>query len=387
MNKKQSLIQISRRTDISLKRKLLMYAVALVISFGIASAILIALDVDIGVYFKNMLTIGLASSRMPLINIQDFIEKLVPLLIVSLGLMLAFRIKFWNIGGEGQFILGAIFAYVAAYYLYQGGVTSPWIVMIVAGIVGGLAGAVYGLIPAVLKVKFGTNETLLTLMLNYIALYALQLLGNTGTGNPNGDEMFSIFLDPRFPRKTFNVLPGEIKIPKIQVGDFSLNISLIIALLLFVLFYFYLKKSKHGYEMTVVGDSASTARYAGMNVNGVTLRTVFLSSFLVGLAGALYLCSSGKLSESITGNVGFTGIVVAWLAKLSPIIIILVSVLLTVLRFGAEKANADFSRIDSNIADVFYGVILFAVLACEFFINFKVTFHFNKKTKEAVSNG
>ena len=138
--------------------------------------------------------------------------------------------------------------------------------------------------------------------------------------------------------------------------------------------------------MSVVGDSASTARYAGMNVNAVTLRTVFVSAFLVGLAGALYLCSSGKLSESITGNVGFTGIVVAWLAKLNPIMIIVVSVLLTVLRFGAEKANADFSHIDSNIADVFYGIILFSVLACEFFINFKVTFHFAKKSKEAVSN-
>ncbi len=386
MNKKQSLIQISRRTDISLKRKLAMYAVAFAVSFGIASLILLALDVDLGVYFKNMLTIGLVSSKLPLINIQDFVEQLVPLLIVSLGLMLAFRIKFWNIGGEGQFIAGAVLAYVAAYYLNQNGVTSPWIVMVVAGVVGGLAGAIYGMIPAVLKVKFGTNETLLTLMLNYIALYALQFLGNTGSGKEGGKEAFSIFLDPRFARKTFNVLPSEIRIPKIEIGGFKLNVSLLIALILFVIFYFYLKKSKHGYEMSVVGDSASTARYAGMNVNAVTLRTVFISAFLVGLAGALYLCSSGKLSESITGNVGFTGIVVAWLAKLSPIMIIVVSVLLTVLRFGAEKANADFSHIDSNIADVFYGIILFAVLACEFFINFKVTFHFAKKTKEAVIN-
>lgn len=386
MNNKQSLIQISRRTDVTVKQRLLLYAIAFVLSFGIISVILASLDVNAFEYFETMLSIGMNASRVPTNQIEGFVEKLVPMLIVSLGLSLAFRIKFWNIGGEGQFICGAIFGYVVAYYLIQGNVTSPWIIMLVSGIVGGLAGAVFGLIPAVLKVKFGTNETLLTLMLNYIALYALQFLGNTGSGIEGTGEMYSIFLDPNSVRKTFAATPLNTRIPKIAIGKFDLNVSLIIALLLFVLFYFYLKKSKHGYEMSVVGDSTSTARYAGMNVNAVTLRTVFVSAFLVGLAGALYLCSSGKLSESITDNVGFTGIVVAWLAKLNPVMIIVVSLLMTVLRFGSVQAAVEFRTIDSSIADVFQGIILFAVLACEFFINFKVIFHFGKKTKEAVTN-
>jgi len=319
---------------------------------------------------------------MPSSNIEGYIELLIPMLIVSLGLALAFRIKFWNIGGEGQFIFGAIAGYLVAYLLTQNDIRDSWVIMIAAGIAGGVAGAIYGLIPALLKIKFRTNETLLTLMLNYIALYILAFFGNTGTAAGGDGVMKNIFLDPKSPRAKFASIAVKSRIPKISIGDFDINVSLIIAILIFVFFIIYLKKSKQGYEMSVVGDSRNTAKYAGMNVNLITIRTVAISAFLVGLAGALYFCSCGQLSESITGNVGFTGIVVAWLAKLNPLMIIVVSILLTILRYGSVQAGTYFSNIDTNFADVFQAIILFTVLACEFFINFKVSFHFNKKNKE-----
>ena len=229
----------------------------------------------------------------------------------------------------------------------------------------GICAGLYGLITAIFKVKFGTSETLLTLMLNYVALYFLAFLGNT-----QGE--WNIFLNPESVRPIFGKFGENAVMPVIPLGGFSLNITVIVAILIVVLVWLYYGKTKHGYELLVVGDSPNTARYAGMNVGKIILRTVFFSAFLVGLAGAFRVSSMGTLSESVTNDVGWTGVVVAWLAKLNPFGILLVSALINVLQIGSQAAATSYMQIDANFADLLQGIILFIVLACDFFIRFRV---------------
>ena len=147
---------------------------------------------------------------------------------------------------------------------------------------------------------------------------------------------------------------------------------MILTILVGILVYVYLKYTKQGYEIAVVGDSTGTARYAGMKVNAIVLRTVFFSACLIGLAAAFKVGSAGILSTTITGDVGWTGIVVAWLSHLNTLVIFVVSALISMLHYGSTVAAATFSQVDSSFANMLQGVILFLVLAADFFTRFRV---------------
>ena len=168
------------------------------------------------------------------------------------------------------------------------------------------------------------------------------------------------------------------------MGKFELNISVILTVLIGVLVYVYLKKTKHGYEINVVGDSTGTAKYAGMKVNKIVLRTVFISAALIGLASAFKVGTAGVLSTAITNDVGWTGIIVAWLAQLSTPMIFVVSSLISLLQCGSEVAASTFSRVDSSFANMLQGLILFLVLAADFFIRFSIVRNKKDEKKEAV---
>ena len=257
----------------------------------------------------------------------------------------------------------AICAAAAAHKL--GPVLPQPLVVLVMALCGILGGGLYGLIVALLKVRYNTNETLLTLMLNYIALYLLQFLGETKAG-------WNFFLDPDSARPKFAGFPDNADMITFPLGPFNLNLSLIIAIVLCVLLFGYLKYTKHGYEIAVVGDSAGTAHYAGMKVNAIVLRTVFLSACLIGLAAAFKVGTVGILSTSFTDDVGWTGVIVAWLAQLNTGIIFVVSALISMLQHGSTVAAATFAQVDSSFADMLQGAILFLVLAADFFIRFQV---------------
>ena len=217
--------------------------------------------------------------------------------------------------------------------------------MVVAGL--------YGLFVAALKVKFGTNETLMTLMLNYVALYVLVFLGETKAD-------WNFFLDPESVRPVFASFSKLVSFSSIPMGGkFSLNICVVLTFLIGVLVFVYLKYTKQGYEIAVVGDSAGTARYAGMKVNTIVLRTVFFSACLIGLAAAFKVGTAGILSTAITDDVGWTGIIVAWLSQLNTAVIFVVSALICVLHYGSTVAAATFSQVDSSFANMLQGVILF----------------------------
>ena len=363
MKPKQPLFHVVKRDHVSRGQLVLAYVLAVVIAVAVGAVLLTVMGVPFGAFYQKMFTLGLLDNKFAYKNVENFIKLFVPLLIVSLALALAFRMRFWNIGGEGQFTLGALCAGVVAMKL--GDSLPQGAVLLLMALAGMLGGGLYGVVAAVLKVRYGTNETLLTLMFNYMALYLLAFFGET-----QGEWNF--FLDPQSPRPRFMTFPDSARMLTIPMGSFSLNVSLLVALALCAGIFVYLKYTRQGYEIAVVGDSPNTARYAGMKVGTIVVRTVFCSAALIGLAGAFCVSSAGVLSTSLTNDVGWTGIIVAWLAKLNVAGILAASALITVLQYGAQAASVTYSSVDANFADLLQGMILFAVLAADFFTRFKL---------------
>lgn len=365
MNRKEPLFRVVKRESSSPVRQALAYVAAVVIALLIGAALLSSMDVDPLTFYQKMVTMGIPGNKFPWRIVENFVKLFVPLLITSLALSLAFRMRFWNIGGEGQFIMGAICAAAAAHKL--GPVLPQPLVVLVMALCGILGGGLYGLIVALLKVRYNTNETLLTLMLNYIALYLLQFLGETKAG-------WNFFLDPDSARPKFAGFPDNADMITFPLGPFNLNLSLIIAIVLCVLLFGYLKYTKHGYEIAVIGESENTARYAGMNVGWVIMRTMFLSGAIAGVVGFLLVSGANNtLYSGVAAGAGFTAITVAWLAQLNPFAMVGISALLAVLQKGADTLNTQMG-IPASLSDVITGVLLFFMLGCEFFINYKLVF-------------
>ncbi len=288
--------------------------------------------------------------------IQATIKFMIPLLISALGITLAFKMKFWNIGAEGQIIMGAIFAsYFALFH-------SNWphflllLVMFVAGFIGG---GLWGLIPAYFKSRFNTNETLFTLMLNYIALHVISFLRDGPWKDP-GSSGF-----PKIARFNANAHIDKI---------FGVQFGWIIGLILVVVVFVYIRNTKQGYEINVVGVSQATAKYSGMNVKKIILRTMILSGGICGITGMIQATGSDMtLAASVAGGVGFTAIIVAWLANLNPFGILMVSFLFSVLEKGSSVMQSTYG-LSTYSASVLQGIILFFILGCEFYVRYKFVF-------------
>lgn len=355
---------VVKRDHCPLWKKCCLYLGAVALALLLGAVVLLALGVDPVAYYTRMFTMGMIGNKIAYKTFENYLKVFVPLALTSVALSLAFKMRFWNIGGEGQFILGSIAA--AAVAFKAGPVLPEGVTLVLMCVAAMLAAGLYGVFVAALKVKFGTNETLMTLMLNYVALYILIFIGET-------NAEWNFFLDPESVRPVFASFAKIAAFPKIPLGEkFGLNICVVFTLLVGVLVYVYLKYTKQGYEIAVVGDSTGTAHYAGMKVNAIVLRTVFFSACLIGLAAAFKVGSAGILSTTITGDVGWTGIVVAWLSQLNTLVIFVVSALISMLHYGSTVAAATFSQVDSSFANMLQGVILFLVLAADFFTRFRV---------------
>ena len=355
---------IVKRENCPLWKKACFYLAAVVCALVLGALLLLSLGVDPVAYYTRMFTMGTIGNKIAYKVWINYLKEFVPLALTSVALSLAFKMRFWNIGGEGQFILGAI---AAAFVAFKAGPVLPGaLTLILMCLAAMLVAGLYGLGVAALKVKFGTNETLMTLMLNYIALYVLIFIGED-------KGAWNFFLDPESLRPVFASFADIVSFPGIPLGrKFELNICVILTFLIGALVYVYLRYTKQGFEISVVGDSAGTAHYAGMKVKHIVLRTVFLSAALIGLAAAFKVGTAGILSTAITDDVGWTGIIVAWLSQLNTIAIFLVSALICVLQYGSTVAAATFSQVDSSFANMLQGAILFLVLASDFFIRFKI---------------
>jgi len=365
---------IVKRDNCPLWKKTVFYVGAILAALLLGAVVLLSIGVNPISYYTRMFTMGTIGNKIAYKTFINYLRDFVPLALTSVALSLAFKMRFWNIGGEGQFIMGAIAATFVAFKL--GPVLPMAVTLIVMCLAAMIAAGLYGLLVAALKVRFGTNETLLTLMLNYVALYVLTFLGETKAD-------WNFFLQEGSARPVFESFAGLASFPSIPMGKFSLNICVILTFVVGALVYVYLKYTKQGYEISVVGDSAGTARYAGMKVSGIVLRTVFLSACLIGLAAAFKVGTVGVLSTSITNDVGWTGIIVAWLSQLNTAVIFVVSALISVLHYGSTVAAATFSQVDSSFANMLQGFILFLILAADFLIRFRIV----RTKKEGSQNG
>jgi ABC-type uncharacterized transport system permease subunit len=287
-------------------------------------------------------------------RLQQTIIAAIPLVIISLGIAIAFKMKFWNIGAEGQVIMGAFFAsYLALNYQ-----DAPRLLLLPAMLLAGfLGGGLWGLIPAFFKARWGTNETIVTLMMNYIALKWITYLQYGPWKDPNSMGF------PKIPNFTVNAI-----LPKFL----GVHLGWVIALILVVIMYFFMNHSKKGFEIAVLGESLNTARYAGVNVFRTILFSMFLSGGICGLAGMIQASAVGNtLSVEVAGGVGYTAIITAWLGALKAPWIVLVSVLFAALVQGSSYIQSAFG-ISAASASLIQAMILFFVLGSDFFTKYKV---------------
>lgn len=293
------------------------------------------------------------------------VNKTIPLTVLSLGTCIAFKMKFWNIGGEGQFFMGAFGATLVtiSFPNLPAPVLLP-LMMIVAFVFGGL----WALIPAGLKIKWGTSETLVTLMLNYIAQKWVGYLQYGPWRDPQGNGF------PQIAKFTSNAI-----LPKVC----GIHIGWIITIVLAVLVFFLIKKTKFGYEIQVIGESTETARYAGINVARTMVIAVFLSGGLCALAGMMNASAiENTLSEKMSGGIGFTAVITTWLAQLDPLLMVLVSFLFSMLIQGGSYLQSAM-QIPASMSSILQGIIIFFVLGSEFFVRYRLFFSHKAKAAEA----
>lgn len=352
---------IVKRDDVSQVKAWAIRIIAVLIALIVCAGVTMFLTHEnpINVY-GTMIKGNFGSPR----RIWNMLQSLAMLLCISLAVTPAFKMRFWNIGAEGQVLVGGL-ATAACMILLGGKIPNALliIVMIVASI---LAGAIWALIPAVFKANFNTNETLFTLMMNYVGIQLVSYFVMYWE-NPKGSGKIGIINQ--------NTHDGWFPV----IGEYDYLLNIIVVLVLTVAMYIYLKYSKHGYEIAVVGESENTARYAGINVKKVILRTMFLSGAVCGIAGLLLVGSTSHTITTTTADGrGFTAIMVSWLAKFNPVYMVLTSFLLVFFEKGAGEIATVFG-LNHSFADIITGIVLFFIIGSEFFINYKIMFAHSRK--------
>lgn len=346
---REPLFHITKRDNITTKKSILIRVIAVFFSLLLLCIVCAivggkGIDVVLGALFDG----AFGSERKVWILLQDTAL----LLGVSLALIPAFKMKFWNLGGNGQILIGCLMAVVCMKFF--GGKIPDWSVWIIMTLLCVLAGAIWALIPAIFKAFFNTNESLFTLMLNYVAMY---LVGYFVMEWANSDS------NVLYPFKE-GLLP--------VIGNEYL-LTIIVITISTVIMTIYLSKGKQGYELSVVGESQNTAKYVGINVRKVIIRTMAISGAMCGIVGLLLSGAiEHTMSESIAKNMGFTAIMATWLAHCNPVMVILTSFLITFLNRGMVSVKTELNLTSDAIANVCIALAYFIIIASEFFVTYKV---------------
>jgi len=309
--------------------------------------------------YEAMFEGNFGTKRRTWVSLRD----IAMLLCIGIGLAPAFKMRFWNIGAEGQILIGGIAT--AAVMIYWGRALPTWALLSVSFVVSLMAGAIWGAVPAIFKARYGTNETLFTLMMNYVAIQLTSYFVAKWE-NPFGSNTVGII----------NQMTQAGWFPAVLGQKYMLNILLVAALT--IIMYIYLRYSKQGYEIAVVGESDKTARYIGINVKRVVIRTMMISGAICGLAGYIAVAgASHTISTSTAGGSGFTAIIVAWLAKFNTFVMVLVAALLVFLEKGAIQIASQYN-LNDYASQMITGIILFFILGSEFFTRYRLIFRRGK---------
>lgn len=356
----EPLIHIAKRDSISSLKAWLIRLGAILIGFlviGVLSSMLTGASVAEGyeIMFRGVFG-RLLEGKTTLL--WRFLQQTAVLLCLALAVTPAFRMRFWNCGAEGQALIGGLAAMVCMIEI--GNKVPNGLLILIIAVSSIAAGAIWGLIPALFHAQYKTNETLFTLMMNYVATqivayYVYITGGGSGVINP--------------------VSTGNLPI---IFGQKNL-LNILIVVVLMVGSHIYLKYSKHGYEISVVGESQNTARYVGIDVKKVIIRTMVISGALCGVAGMLLVSGIDySINTNTIGGQGFTAIMISWLGQFNPFIMALMSALVIFLQTGAAKV-ADSFFLNSAYADIASGIVILFLVGCEFFIQYTVKFRHNKK--------
>ena len=358
---KQSLFHISKRDVLPWYQAMLIRGGAIVLALIVCALVTMLLTGENPISIYGTIFYGaFGTARKSWVTFQN----LAVLLGISLAVTPAFKMRFWNIGAEGQVLIGCLAT--AACMIVLGDKLSNGVLILVMLVAAIAAGSLWGFLPSFFKAKWNTNETLFTLMMNYIAtqLAAFFIIvwevpkgaGKIGIINQNSEA-------------------GWLPV----IGGKQYLLTILVVAVMTILMYIYLNYSKHGYEIAVVGESQRTASYAGIKVERVIIRTMVLSGAVCGLMGLLLTAGTDHtLTTTIVGGRGFTAVMVSWLAKFNPIVMVFTSLLLGVLSRGASEISSVFS-LNHSFADILTGIILFFIIGSEFFLTYKVSLRKGKK--------
>ena len=364
MNKKEPFFHIVKRDALPWYQAVGIRAVAIVLALvlcGILTTITTGID-PIEVY-KSIFTGAFGTERKTWITLQN----LSILLLIALALTPAFKMKFWNIGGEGQVLIGGLAA--GACMICLGDKLTNGVLILVMVLASLAAGAIWGFVPAFFKAKWHTNETLSTLMMNYIATQLVAFYTIVWEV-PKGSGKIGII----------NQNSNAGWLPQIFGSKYLL--SIVVAVDVTLLMYIYLNYSKQGYEISVVGESENTAKYVGIKVEKVIVRTMLLSGAVCGLVGLLLVGGiNHTITTTIAGGQGFTGVLVSWMSKFNPLTMVFSSFLIIFMDRGAGEISTAFG-LNHSYADILTGIILFFIIGCEFFISYRL--QFRKKAEKEV---
>ena len=349
----EPILRVVKRENMSFKGKLLVRVISLLLALLVCGIVITLITGYNPVTVYVTMAQGAFGTKT---RAWSTIKEMLMLSCIAIGLAPAFKMKFWNVGAEGQILIGGIVSAGCMIYLSNIGNIGLFVLMC---ILSAIAGAAWALLPALFKARFNTNETLFTLMMNYVAIQLTSYFVAKWE-NPVGSNTVGVI----------NQSGHEGWFPKIFGTQYF--ISLIMVIILAVFMHIYLRYTKHGYEIAVVGESENTARYAGINVGKVVIRTVLLSGAICGMAGFMAVAgASHTISTSTAGGRGFTAIIVAWLAKFDSATMLLISLLLAFLNSGSSEI-ASKCHLNDYASKIVIGIILFFILGSEFFINYKL---------------
>ena len=358
---REPLLRIAKREGTTMPQKIAVRAIAIILAL-VVDAVFIFFVTGLNPLAVYGVMWGGTFANMT--RFSWMLRDLSTLLCVGIALAPAFKMRFWNCGGEGQILIGGLTA--ALIMVYQGNnLPLPLLFTAMAG--GSIAaGALWGFVPAWFKARWNTNETLFTLMMNYVATSIVACMTNIMRGQASS-------------LGTLNKATKAGWFPEIFGQMYTLNVIIVLALA--VLMFIYLNYSKQGYEIAVVGESENTARYAAMSVPQVIMRTMVVSGAVCGIAGFLAVSgASHTISISTAGGRGFTAIIVAWLAKFNSFVMILFSALLIFLDKGAIEIASQYN-LNDYVSSMLTGIILFFILGSEFFINYQLKFRSSKEVQ------
>lgn len=346
-------IRLSKRDSLPLYKSILIRVIAVVLALLVCAVVIVSVtDLNPLEVYSGIFKGALGTKRRVWVTIRDTLA----LLMVAIGLVPAFKMKFWNIGAEGQLLMGSLAS--AALMIYGANIPNAILLPLIM-VCSCLAGVVWGIIPAIFKAKYNTNETLFTLMMNYIAIQLISFCV-VFWENPAGSNSVGI-INPMTNAGWFPVLFGQ-----------RYGLNLVLTVLVAAFMTFYLKYTKHGFELSVVGESWNTARYSGINVKKVIIRTMALSGAICGLAGCLVVSgASHTISTSLGDGRGFTAIIVAWMSDFNTISMVIVSFFLCFMDNGAIQIASQFG-LNENVSDIIVGIIIFFLIGSTFFTRYKV---------------